>query len=131
MSNKTAAQKTGDFGERAAESFLVKKGFEIVGRNYHSRYGEIDIIAQNKQYIVFAEIKTRSTAAIDRPGAWVDIRKQKKLMKTAAVYLDSSPTELQPRFDVIEVVYEKNTKVIVSIEHIENAFIQEDGYAAF
>ncbi len=131
MSNKTAAQKTGDFGERAAESFLVKKGFEIVGRNYHSRYGEIDIIAQNKQYIVFAEVKTRSTAAIDRPGAWVDIRKQKKLMKTAAVYLDSSPTELQPRFDVIEVVYEKNTKVIVSIEHIENAFIQEDGYAAF
>ncbi|MBQ8133251.1 MAG: YraN family protein [Clostridia bacterium] len=131
MSNKTAAQKTGDLGERAAESFLVKKGFETVERNYRSRYGEIDIIAKNEQYIVFAEVKTRSTAAIDRPSAWVDIRKQKKLMKTAAVYLDSSPTELQPRFDVIEVVYEKNTKVIVSIEHIENAFIQQDGYAAF
>ena len=131
MSNKTAAQKTGDLGEKAAESYLNKKGFETVGRNYHSRYGEIDIIAQNEQYIVFAEVKTRSTAAIDRPSAWVDKRKQKKLIVTATIYLECNPTELQPRFDVIEVIYDKKTKVIVSIEHIENAFIQEDGYAAF
>ncbi|MBR2177360.1 MAG: YraN family protein [Clostridia bacterium] len=131
MAEKTQTQKIGDMGESAAASYLIRHGYTIVMRNYRLPCGEIDIIAKNKQYIVFAEVKTRAADALDRPSAWVDKRKQKKLIRTASVYLENSSLDLQPRFDVIEVVYDKKTKVIVSIEHIENAFIQQDDYAAF
>lgn len=122
---KTAARKIGDFGENIAAAYLQKKGYYVVERNYRCRYGEIDIIARDGQYIVFVEVKTRSTDSLGRPSEWVDKRKQKKLLTTAYMYLEENETDLQPRFDVIEVVYDKITKAAVSVEHIESAFIQE------
>ena len=59
MSNNTDTKKIGDMGERKASELLTEKGFEIVERNYHSRYGEIDIIASNDKYIVFAFLPRR------------------------------------------------------------------------
>ncbi len=131
MAEKTSKRKIGDMGEAAADRYLNKKGFRTLARNYRTAGGEIDVIAADSEYIVFAEVKTREVNAFERPSSAVDIRKQKKIILTAAQYLEENAVDLQPRFDVIEVVYDKRTGVIVSIEHIENAFIQTDDYAAF
>lgn len=128
---KTAAQIIGKHGEDIAAGYLTKKGLNVIFRNFHTRYGEIDIIARDSQYIIFAEVKTRNEFAVSVPSEWVDKRKQKKLMMTAALYLQNNPTDLQPRFDVVEVVLAKGSQELVSINYIENAFIQEDSYAAF
>ena len=131
MPGKMNAGKTGNTGEKAAEGFLIRKGYEILARNYRIRGGEIDIIASRGEYIVFAEVKTRNTASLARPSAWVDYRKQKKIIRTAADYIAKSGTDLQPRFDVIEIVYDKNTEIIVNIRHIEDAFMQSGEYAPY
>lgn len=131
MSKRTAAQIIGDMGENAAEKYLKNKGYTVVGRNYRCGIGEIDIIASNSKYIVFAEVKTRSINSIDRPVAWVDRKKQKKIIMAAYMYLEKNNIELQPRFDVIEVVYDNITRMIISVEHIEDAFMQEGDYSAF
>lgn len=131
MAEKTKAKKIGDLGENAAECYLNKNGYRILARNYRKRSGEIDIISVDGEYIVFAEVKTRNIDSLDRPSSFVDIRKQKKIILTAAQFLEENDVDLQPRFDVIEVVYDKCTESIVDIEHIENAFIQTEDYAAF
>lgn len=128
---KTKAQKTGILGEDTACKYLVKKNYNVITRNFHTRYGEIDIIADNGKYIIFAEVKTRNQFAVSRPSEWVDFRKQRKIMMTAAEYLQKNPVGLQPRFDIIEVLVDKQTAEIISINHIENAFVQEGDYAAF
>lgn len=108
----------GILGENYAARLLEKKGYSIEKRNYHSRYGEIDIIAKNDEYIVFAEVKTRSKGSIAQPREWVDSIKQEKIIKTAAAFLQELLIDLQPRFDVIEVFIDEKIK----IAHIENAF---------
>ena len=117
----------GDMGEHIALAHCISNGYEFVDRNYRSRYGEIDIIIKNSEYIVFAEVKTRHKNSYSTPAEAVDRRKQKRIITTAAIYLEKNPTDLQPRFDVIEIIYDKN----IHINHIENAFCQTDDYAAF
>lgn len=106
-------------GEERAVKFLKKQGYEIIARNFQSRFGEIDIIAENKEYIVFAEVKARSEKSIAEPKEFVDLRKQRKIIKTAEIFLSENFTEKQPRFDVVEVKKEKGKYFI---NHIENAF---------
>lgn len=131
MSEKTKAQETGKLGENIASEYLSKKNFDVILRNFHTRYGEIDIIARDSRYIIFAEVKTRNQFAVANPSEWVDFRKQKKIIMTASAYLKKNPTDLQPRFDVIEILIEKGTSKLISLNHIENAFIQEGDYATF
>ncbi len=119
---KTKSQKTGKMGEDFAVSYLENNGYEITARNYRSEFGEIDIIAKNREVIAFVEVKTRNQSALDRPSAWVDRRKQKKLLQTAYVYMTETDTQLQPRFDIVEVAYNNQTNIPPQIEHIENAF---------
>lgn len=119
IKKSTEAQIKGRMGEEAALHYLIKNGYKEVTRNYHSKYGEIDLIVKNAEYIVFAEVKERSIKAVERPSAWVDSRKRKKLIKTAVCYLTENYTELQPRFDVIEVIYNGNE---LYVDHMENAF---------
>ena len=122
------AKSTGDMGENIALDYYISNGYEFVCKNYHSRYGEIDIIMKNSDDIVFAEVKTRNKNSLTKPSEAVDSRKQKRILKTAAVYLDENPTDLQPRFDIIEVIC---GAAAIHINHIENAFCQTDDYAAF
>lgn len=110
----------GKNGEDRACKYLVKHGYEIIDRNYRTRFGEIDIIVQNGEYIVFAEVKTRSVGAPARPAEQVDGIKQGKIIRTAQLYLASNPSELQPRFDVIEIIM-KDQKVM-EVNHIIDAF---------
>ena len=93
----------GAWGEAIAAEALKARGFAVIERNYRSRYGEIDIIAENREYLVFAEVKLRKSAYFGAAREFVDARKQEKLRATASMWLEEHETSLQPRFDVIEI----------------------------
>ncbi len=112
---------SGKIGEDYAANYLLQNGYQILERNYHSRFGEIDIIVRNDRYLVFVEVKTRDENHMVNPLEAVTAQKQKKLYKTALVYFQSHPMQLQPRFDVIGIITNANNAVL-SMEHIENAF---------
>lgn len=122
----------GFLGEKFSQDILKEKGFEVIKTNYHSRYGEIDVIAKNKEFLLFVEVKTRAEGSLGSPAEAVNIKKQRKLIKTAVEYMSKNPTELQPRFDVIEIVVKKSDDFSVKeYNHIENAFWAEDIYEIF
>jgi len=131
MADKTRERAIGDRGEGAACELLKKKGCRILETNYSFSGGEIDIIARQGEYIIFAEVKTREASAFGTPSLWVDVRKQRKIIKAARVYMEQNDLTLQPRFDIIEIVYDRRSGMIVSADHTAGAFFQEDGYAAF
>ena len=115
----------GDIGEAAAARFLKKNGYKIIGKNLHFSHNEIDIVAENKEYIVFAEVKTRSApynSLYGVPSAAVTRTKQTHLIEAANAYLKDKKTKKQPRMDVLEVWIDKETKEVVNINHIEDAF---------
>ena len=113
----------GAWGEALAAEALRKKRYEIVAAGYRSRFGEIDLIARNKKYLVFVEVKLRKTADFARAMEYVDFRKQDKIRITASMYLSQNPTALQPRFDVIEIYAPEGTATRKpEIYHMEDAF---------
>ena len=115
--------RTGSKGEAFAEKLVKKKGFAILWRNFQCRSGEIDIIARNADYIIFVEVKTRSNDCIYRPVEAVNQLKKKKIYYTALAYLSQYPCNLQPRFDVVEILIKKGAGFSVdSYNYIENAF---------
>ena len=124
-------QEVGQRGEDAAAIHLVSKGYEVVARNYHSRFGEVDIIAKNEKYLVFVEVKARAKGTEVQPKESVNALKQRRLVKTAMIYLSERGADLQPRFDVIEVWVERKIGTILALNHIENAFWGVDFYEAF
>lgn len=111
----------GAWGETVAAAYLRKKGYRIVQQNFSTRFGEIDLIVQDARYIVFVEVKTRKSDRFGAAREAVDLHKQRRLIATAEQWLQRNPTNLQPRFDVVEIYGEEDLPVR-SIEHIENAF---------
>lgn len=99
---------------------LKKQGYRIIENNYHSRHGEIDIIARNKEYICFVEVKSRSEDAIADPLYFVTKAKQRRIILTAQRFLQSFHEPLQPRFDVAAVTIRDDK--FVGMQYIENAF---------
>nr|WP_207747810.1 YraN family protein [Clostridium sp. D33t1_170424_F3] len=110
---------SGRDAEDRAAAYLEGRGFHILERNYHSRFGEIDIIAEDGRYIVFAEVKGRASSAYACPAEAVTPAKQRKIVYTALLYLQAHPTDLQPRFDVIGILAGEPEPLL---EHLENAF---------
>ncbi len=124
-----STKELGQWGERYTADQMEGQGYRIITRNFHSHYGEIDLIAQNEKFLVFVEVKTRSSNALDRPSAWVTPQKQRKIIKTAQLYLLQHPTQLQPRFDVAEVVVRPGPNpVAIGYQYIEGAFYVETAY---
>jgi putative endonuclease len=115
-------KEIGDFGEHAAEIFLEQKGYSILERQFRCKMGEIDLIAEQGDYTIFVEVKTRKNCNYGRPSEYVDWKKQEKIRKTALFYMGSLSQTV--RFDVIEVFYDvqKGECSIKKIEHLENAF---------
>ena len=127
-----AGVSKGAMGEILAARFLRDKGYGILSSNYRCRFGEIDIIASDKHYLVFVEVKTRREDSRYLPREAVTITKQRKLLQTAAMYMSRFPSNLQPRFDVIEVVTASdNTMRVVEINHIIGAYEAGDLSVAF
>ena len=110
----------GRWGEQAAADFLKRRHYKILGLNYSCRFGEIDVIAENRQYVVFAEVKLRKSAAFAEAREFVTAAKQRRVILTAEHWLAANPTKKQPRFDVIEIYGADG--IIEKINHIENAF---------
>ncbi len=102
--------------------FSEKRGWHTAATNFRTRFGEIDIIAENAQYVIFAEVKTRKNARYGLACEAVTPAKQAKIIAAAQAWLQEHPTEKQPRFDVIEVYGEENASVPPRINHLENAF---------
>lgn len=113
----------GAWGEELAAEYLRKKRYEILACGFRSRFGEIDIIARNRKYLAFVEVKLRKSADFARAVEYVDRRKQERLRTTAMVYLSQHPTQLQPRFDVIEIYAPEGMDTRrPEINHLEDAF---------
>lgn len=93
----------GRWGEALAAEYYRKKHYRTVEVNYTCRFGEIDLIVRNKLYIVFVEVKLRKSDSFARAAEYVDRYKQERLRTTAQLWLSCNETELQPRFDVLEI----------------------------
>ena len=108
------AQEVGKFGENNAVEYLKQKGYKILERNFSCRRGEIDIIALDKQEIVFIEIKARVNNKYGLPSEAVTKKKLEHIYKTAEYYLYIRNLEKEnTRIDVIEV-YIQNNKVLIN-----------------
>jgi len=115
----------GKIGEEEASKYLKAKGYRIRERNYRTPLGEIDIISEYMNNIIFVEVKTRSSDKFGYPGEAVNIIKQKKIIKNALNYLTKYHLwQINSRFDVILINISKS-KIIKNIKHIQNAFYLE------
>ncbi len=108
----------GKTGEELAISFLKEKGYEILFTNLRFEKVEVDIIAKDKNQIVFVEVKTRSSAMVE-PEKAVNKSKQKNLQRAAEIFLEERQLKNELRFDIIAIVKQKNN---TDIEHFEDAF---------
>ena len=117
MNLGTAGKK----GEDMVAKFLINKGYTVLKRNYISRFGEIDIIAEKHNTIVFVEVKTRRENSLVKPLEAVDSNKVRRMTLTAEDYITKTQTDnLQPRFDVAEVTVTEENKY--RLNYIKNAF---------
>lgn len=115
----------GAWGEEQAAEYLRLQGMKILQRNYRTPVGEIDIIAKNKKFLVFVEVKTRRGVAFGSPQEAVGERKQRQIIRTCQWYLQEHKCgKLQPRFDVAAVLSEKDGTA--QITYLEDAFSLPD-----
>lgn len=115
-----AAPVLGARGEEQAARYLRLRGYRTVERNYRCRLGEIDLIARRGGSLVFVEVKQRRDARFAEAREFVTAQKQARILAAARLYLAQHPSELQPRFDVIEVYGGESGRP--RIVHIEDAF---------
>ncbi len=107
----------GQRGEALAFNYLIENNYKILNTNFSCKLGEIDIIAQKDDYIIFVEVKARSSSAFGLPREAVTYQKQQHIKRTALFYLQKTKNlDKFCRFDVIEILGDK-------ISHIENAFM--------
>lgn len=124
LSSKEKAAHLGREGERRVAEYLRSKGYIILRRNWRdSRFGEIDIIAESRENIVFVEVKTRSANAIVSGVEAVDARKAYRTKNAATVFMRKLNTVLPPRIDVAEVTVDKGAdgKYIWKLNYIKSA----------
>jgi putative endonuclease len=113
----------GAWGESLAAEYLLKKKYKLLATGYRCRFGEIDLIVANKKYLVFVEVKLRKNNRFADAMEFVDYHKQNRIRTTAEIYLSQNETELQPRFDVIEIYAPEGVNTTKpEIRHLEDAF---------
>ncbi len=119
----TAGLELGERGEDCAARFLKQEGYKILARRFKSRSGEIDLVAQDGDWLVFVEVKTRRSEQHGTPSESVDYRKQKQLAKTALDYLGLlKHPEVRFRFDIVEVILASPEAAPSDIRLIQDAF---------
>ena len=116
-----ARGEKGRRGEELAVQYLARHGYRIIQQNYRASCGEVDIIAKDKDALVFVEVKTRTGSGFGSPAEAVTYRKRQQISKTALVYLSQHRLLNEPaRFDVVSVLLSKGAEP--HIELITNAF---------
>ena len=118
----TDTKELGRFGESQAERYLRRRGYRTVKKNFSCRFGEIDLIVADRKYIVFVEVKLRRSADFAAAREFVTQAKQQRVIAAASLWLSRHETELQPRFDVVEVYAPGGLFGRTEINHIEDAF---------
>lgn len=119
---KDPRKMVGRRGEEVASLYLVEKGFVIVERNWHTRQGELDLVAQKENQLIFVEVRTTSSNRFGYGFQSVDHRKQQKVRRLALQYLQQRRLfHMSIRFDVISVLLNEQL-IPVRIDHIEGAF---------
>ncbi len=117
------ARLSGAWGESLAADYLRRKHYRIVAAGYSCRFGEIDLIAQDRKNLVFVEVKLRKNAKFAAAREYVDRRKQDRIRTTASMYLYQNPTEHQHRIDVIEIYAPEGAESNKPVNHnLEEAF---------
>jgi len=115
----TQKQVFGQWGEATATAYLEKNGYTILGRNYHTAHGEIDIVASKQAVLIFVEVKTRSSHSFAYPEDSVTKSKQAHMLSAAAEYLQAHPESGESwQFDVIAI--ERKPRGSPEIVHFEN-----------
>ena len=126
---KTSTHREGKKGENRAAAFLRLRGYRILARNYRVPVGEIDLVAQKGQVLVFVEVKMRRGKAQGSPLEAVSPHKVRRLSAAAACYLAAAPNgNHSARFDVITLGPEKNLLGLLKIRHFQNAFPAEGNF---
>ena len=120
MTSGERKQRVGRWGENLAAEFLEGKGWTILARNVHSRYGEIDLIAQQGNVTVFIEVKARTGAGFGLPEEAVTRLKREHLLHAIQAYWQEKDEESAWRVDVIAIQGKPGEKDAL-IEHFENA----------
>jgi putative endonuclease len=115
----TESHNLGQKGEDLAADFMRKAGYKILSRNWKWGKNEIDIIAENSEFVVFAEVKTRSDDYRMHPSTAITVEKQKSIIRAADGYIRMHDIAKEGRFDVLTVI-KKGEKY--EVEHIEGAF---------
>ena len=122
--NSYSKQDLARLGEDLALKFLITSGYVIVCRNYLCQFGEIDLIVEKDQHLVFVEVKTRSYHSLQSALDNITYRKQVKISQTAQVYCNQNPaySKHQTRFDVIVVFYDSRDNTF-KVQHLIDAFL--------
>lgn len=119
-------KKKGDQGEKIAANYLSQNGYTIISLNERfGRLGEIDIIACEKEYVCFIEVKTRTSRTFGTPAEAVNSKKQQSIKRMAQIYVSSSRLgNANLRFDIVEVYMSKKNNLYIAnrINIIKNAF---------
>jgi putative endonuclease len=123
---RRTARTVGSDAEQQALQYLLRQGLALVRQNFRTRRGEIDLILRDGNCLVFVEVRYRAANQFSRAGLTVDIHKQRKLIRTAAVFLAKQGqfTNSVCRFDVVAIDADKQGKQ--SIEWIKDAFTPAD-----
>lgn len=127
---KSNPKVAGAIGELVAMNYLTGIGLYVEKANYHSRYGEIDIICGDEEYIVFAEVKLRNENSYIRGCESINRSKMIKIVKTACIYIQEYGDQRQPQFDALEITRDSLGR-FKKLYHIKNAFSVEEKYAFF
>jgi putative endonuclease len=113
-------------GQRAEDmacQHLQQQGLNLLHKNFHSRFGEIDLIMQHQQTLVFVEVRYRKNRVFGGPAASITPAKQEKIRKTALFFMQKKGREFNARFDVLAICgNDLNKPQQLNIEWIKNAF---------
>ncbi|GAA4275234.1 YraN family protein [Aquimarina gracilis] len=109
----------GKKGEQLAVDFLIKKGYDILEKNYRYLKSEIDIIARTKDTLVVVEVKTRSTPEFGNPQEFVKPKQIQSLVKAINNYVEENDLDVEVRFDIVAII---QNKLGTRLEHFEDAF---------
>ncbi|MBQ2136147.1 MAG: YraN family protein [Clostridia bacterium] len=114
----------GKIGEDLVADYVREKGMLVFRRNYRTKFGEIDVIAEDDTHIIFIEVKTRDENYMVSGAEAVDKAKQRRIRMSAALFMQKLPVKMEPRFDVAEVTVKTYDcgKKGYSLNYIEDAF---------
>lgn len=112
-------RKIGFLAENLAVEALKNKGFEILERNFKDRFGEIDIIAKDKEVLVFVEVKAKKGIEFGLPEEMINAYKLQKIRRMAEVYMNGK--SLPCRIDVVTIILSE-TNELLNLNHYENVY---------